>query len=372
MADSDEPPAAYDDASEDPAAEAIQRANEELEGASDGKFDLPVTVLIRQRDDALRDSLVAAEKLDAKLQKLRAEHDKLAESLVSEHQTQIQELKREHAAALDELRKSLVNTPTTGATHPGMGAVTGTNSEALILREQLAEALSSLEAARQEANDLQEELQAAVVSYDDMRQEMWNAAQDSRDEAAGLRIQGRELSTRLEDERAANVEAVKELKRETARVQHELDEVLAQTPGPPNAQESKKTTKPEKQRPKPTEPAIQAARVDEERAKEEAHELRMELINAKRSLNKKSQQLHAAKQELRRSRRAPSQAVRSSADLDARVAKLSEEPAFQRFLKRRERTLGTYSDGGSVDVVDARVESTPPSAAARKTEPAKP
>ncbi len=371
MAETNEPPAADDDATGDPAAEAIQRANQELENAAEGKFDLPVTVLIRQRDDALRNSLVAAEELDAKLQKLRAEHDKLAESLVSEHQSQIQELKREHATALDELRKSLVQTPTTGATHPGMGAVTGSNSEALILREQLAEALSNLEAARREASELQEELQAAVVSYDDMRQEMWNAAQDSRDEAAGLRIQCQELSARLEDERAANVEAVKELKRETARVQHELDEVLAQTPEPPDAKESKKTTKPER-RPKPTEPAVQAARVDEERAKEEAHELRMELINAKRSLNKKSQELHAAKEELRRSRRAPSQALQSSADLDARVAKLSEEPAFRRFLKRRERTFGTYSDGGSVDVVDARVDSAPPNAATRKTEPAKP
>ena len=249
MAETDEPTAGEDAPEDDPAAEAIQRANEELENAAEGKFDLPVAVLIRQRDDALRNSVLATEKLDARLQKLRAEHDKLAESLVSEHQSHIQNLKREHATALDELRKSLVHTPTTGATHPGMGAVTGANSEALILREQLAEALSNLEAARQEASELQEELQAAVVSYDDMRQEMWNAAQDSRDEAAGLRIQCQELSARLEDERAANVEAVKELKRETARVQHELDEVLAQTPEPPGARESKKTTKPER-RPK--------------------------------------------------------------------------------------------------------------------------
>ncbi|MBK7585577.1 MAG: hypothetical protein IPI67_36010 [Myxococcales bacterium] len=337
---------------------AIREANAEIDSASRDRLELPVTVLIRQRDQAIRDAHAATTGLDEQLAAFRREQDQFVETLMREHEARVIELEARYSEDIAALRKELLSLNRKRPTEPGLDVQKpGPAREELLLREQLTDALSTLELSRAERQELREELDAAAVAYDDMRQEMWNAVVAARDEGIAQKSKADELSHSLEDEKSARAAEARELQAELARLRAEREAAVT---------EARNTPSPDVVPTKPPEPTAPYEEV--ERAKEEAHVLRMELIETKRSLSRRSQELSAITSELRRSRRPTHQMplVQSAEELEQRSAQAAEIPGFQRFMKRRERVLGTYSDGGGVDVVAARSEAPPPSSKSKR------
>jgi hypothetical protein len=332
---------------------AVREANEEIERASQNKLELPVTVLIRQRDTALEDAWSARYHSEQELADVRREQDQFVSSLMREHEVRMAEMEACHVRDLSQLRQQLVALSRKAPTEPGLEAVNhgGASQKEAILREQLSEALVALQSTRAESEELREELDAAARAYDVMRQEMWDAVVEARDETSAQKLAADELVRALEAEKAARAEEGRELQAELGRLRAELQnrQVLPSDP-------ALAVTVP---------PELSAALGEAAQAKNEAHSLRMELIDTKRTLNRASQELQAVSTELRRSRRS-TQAMpkaQSPAALEQRGAQAAELPAFQRFMQRRERILGTYSDGGGIDVVDPVSE--PPASSKR-------
>lgn len=334
---------------DDPAAELIRQANDELESASTSRFDLPISVLIRQRDDALRDMLAARAEVSAQLAQLRAEQDAFVRDLMLEHEEKLAVTRRQTQHEIDALRQQLLAPkPTPRPTSPGMGAVlpkaappVPTTTE-LVLREQLENAEKQIASLRDESDALREELDVAAIAYDDLRQEMWASVVEARDEATALRTELAELKLLLDDQRVAADATADQLQQELRGLHVELDKARGEL----TLARAQPTV-----RPGTGVKALEEAREESDRAQNELAALRLALIDAKRNLSRRSQELVAVKAELRQTRRPPGRRDMPENFGEASPA-AAHTPAFQRFLARSERRgLGSYSTAGAVDVV---------------------
>lgn len=321
----------------DDADSAIRAANEEIDRATTSRWELPVPLLVKQRDQALVDACEARAQAERRMLEARQEQDRFVEELMREHEARRVQLEAAHAEQLDELRRQLLALSLANA---------GPTTEETILREQLADALGSLELARGESRELREELDAAAIAYDDMRQEMWAAVEQARDDAAALQSKVDELVHAMEDEKEAHAAEARQFQSELERLRAEHERIHA---APKEQSAAERPTVP---------PEVVAARREADIAKQEVHALRLELIDAKRSLSRRSQELQAASSEVERKRRSGQRIPRvgSAERLEQLGAQVAETPAFQRFMRRREQIRGSYSDKGGVDVLTPREE----------------
>lgn len=191
--------------------EAITEANREFEEAVGHSLELPIEVLIQQRDQALTyqvESSQALHKVSRALTTVREESARQCATLRRQLQLAWEELDRlRRAAAQDD-----GSAPSADATE---------------LRAALADAQREVEETRAEAARLQDERDEAIRETDDVRFELYSQVEAARDENIELQSQVDELQRLLDDtrEEAATTMARLEAELEEARQQLQWQEV---------------------------------------------------------------------------------------------------------------------------------------------------
>lgn len=273
---------------------AIRAANQELQRRTGNAFDLPVTVLVEQRNQALR----AAESVREQALQLRRatveEQDRFIAFLMVDHERQLAELQRELQRANEGLdrRRSLEPIPIVAVGAAGDEralAVSPGAAEAQVasLQERLSAAYSEVDDTRADAARLQEERDEAIREISDVRFECQKQVELARDEAAQLQWQLDEAERRLEDagdrardEACALSEQIDELRRELDERNAEVRSLRTRL----SALDEEIQT-----RPPP------AAAIELENARKEAQLLRKSLIEAKREASRLKNELDSAR-----------------------------------------------------------------------------
>lgn len=191
--------------------EAIREANRQFEEAVGRSLELPIEVLIQQRDQALTfqvDSSQALHKVSRALTTVREESARQCATLRRQLQLAWEELERLRRASTED-----------------QGATPSAEVEGL--RRALADAQREVDETRAEAARLQDERDEAIRETDDVRFDLYSQIEAARDENIELQSQIDELQQLLEEARsdaAANI-AHLEADLEDARQQLQWQEI---------------------------------------------------------------------------------------------------------------------------------------------------
>ncbi len=206
--------------------EAITEANREFEDAVGRSLELPIEVLIQQRDQALTyqvESSQALHKVSRALTTVREESARQNATLRRQLQLAWEELERLRQAAAQDDRAA-------------------PSAHAEELRAALAEAQREVEETRAEAARLQDERDEAIRETDDVRFELYSQVETARDETIELQAQVDELQRVLTDTRdeatttVARLEAeLEEARRQLQWQEVEMAQLKARLAGKPEA-----------------------------------------------------------------------------------------------------------------------------------------
>jgi chromosome segregation ATPase len=172
---------------------ALRAANEELQRRTAQHLEAVVSVVIEQRDTALRklEALeVGARDWQTQRENLEAEHRRATESMLSLHQKELDALTRQ----LEHLKQARAQTEA-GASLPVDRTASSPTNE---LRQQLEEAQAELEAMRADAREVQGERDRALAQVDDVRLELLSQLEAARDEAIDLQARLDETDQRVD------------------------------------------------------------------------------------------------------------------------------------------------------------------------------
>lgn len=271
---------------------AIRAANQELQRRTGTALDLPLTVLVEQRNRALREVQTArAEALRARQESVE-EQDRFIAFLMADYERQVADLQRELERVREALERRRLLTPVVSASNaaaaePEPFAADSLELQVASLQDQLEAAYSEVDDTRSDAVRLQEERDAAIRETSDVRFESQKQVELARDEATELQWQLDEAKRRLEDagdqardEACALSEQIDEARRElderTAEVRSlyarlaALDEEIQTRPPP-------------------------AAALELENARKEAQLLRKSLIETKREASRVKNELESVR-----------------------------------------------------------------------------
>jgi chromosome segregation ATPase len=273
---------------ENAAEQAIKAANEEFRVQTDELLALPISILVQQRDAALRALGQAREQVRKERGALVAEQDNFITFLMEEQEKKVRPLQKELEEAKAQLERQTVLSLRADSSEPPP-------SEAAVrlLEERLRTAQEEIEEARADACRLQEERDEALRSIDDARATMIAEVQAALDQAFDLQSQLDNVNRELEDARDQARDEAYRFTEELDAARRELDDRNAEVRRL-RERLTQLTSEARHSRPPP-----RPASTDLEDARAEAQTLRKQLIDAKRDLSRVSREL-----ELARSRRA--------------------------------------------------------------------
>jgi chromosome segregation ATPase len=296
------------------AAQAIQRANEELKERCGSAFELPVSVLVEQRDQLAREHETLRDKASVDRQALVDEQDAFIADLMAEQERQVAALQQELTAAREQLsRQTALMAGRTGTTSPGMPAVRvpttapAAAAQSLLIGEQEAQihnlqaqlegAYRDVDEARAEAARLQDQVEEAHSDVNVVRLEMSEQIEAVRDEVFALQRQVDEANRQVDDARDQARDEAYRLNERIAVLTRELDERREEVRRVRTRLASLDREGTHQSVPPPG-PDDFARELDD--ARTEAKLLRKHLIDAKRELSRKTRDLDDARTAARR------------------------------------------------------------------------
>lgn len=208
-------------------ADRLQRANREFSARVDSGVDVPINVLIEQRDSALRELTETQQRSQQAQQRLVAGHERYIGFLMEEQLAVLSHLRKQLSAREEDLRRLGEHSPTpltVAATELGESAPSVNPSELEELQARLAAAFAEVDEARLVAARLQEELDEAIRASDDVRHELQADLDAARDETFELQRKLDATLTALDDARDAGRDEAVRLNEELDEVQRQLDE----------------------------------------------------------------------------------------------------------------------------------------------------
>jgi len=270
------------DATDDPAGTeaAIRAANEELlERAGDG-LKLPITVLVEQRDEALRQ--VEALRSEAERQRvaLIAEQDQFITFLMADQEKKVFGIELELKEARERLERQDALEP------KDLGS---SSAEVERLQGLLEAAYSEVDETRTDAARLQGDLDDALRSRDDLRLEMFAQVEAARDEAFAIQTQLDATNRLLEDARDHSRDEAFRAIEDLDEVRRELDERTNEVRRLRNRLQELEGARNSQPPPPPPGPGPEL-----ERARQDVQTLRKQLIDTKRELSRVSRELALA------------------------------------------------------------------------------
>jgi replicative DNA helicase len=227
---------------------AIRTANQVFERRVGNRLELPITVLVEQRNSALKELVEFREAAEREMQELEDEHERVVSSLMQCHQQELDAFAQGqvHREALvpepptDEVTKvALVRdllqdaaeeeespTETTLAVHIRLAALEGT---IVGLQRDLEAANAEVEETRRDAIRIQLECDEALTASDNDRLAMQTEVEKARDEVIEVQAFLDEALRQLEDardqareEQARLAEEIGELRRALENCHREL------------------------------------------------------------------------------------------------------------------------------------------------------
>ncbi|HWA70871.1 MAG TPA: hypothetical protein VG937_00980 [Polyangiaceae bacterium] len=260
------------------AESAIVAANEELQRRVGSAFDLPLTVLVEQRNRALRDAEGAREEAQALRRAAIEEQDRFIAFLMADYERQLTDLQRELGRAREGLeRRRLLE--------PVGNAPSDLEAQVASLQEQLQSAYSEVDDTRADAARLQEERDEAIRETSDVRFECQKQVEAARDEAVQLQWQLDEAQRRLEDAGDQARDDAYALSEQIDEARRELDERNAEV----RALHAQLTLLDEEIQTRPP----PGAALELDNARKEAQLLRKGLIEAKRESSRLKNELES-------------------------------------------------------------------------------
>lgn len=274
---------------------AIATLNQEFRVKTDSLLNLPLALLIAQRDRAV----MALEEAKVALERDRAalitEQDSFIGFLEEDHQKQLAALEQQLSQAKLALERQAVLTPVihaplaTGGDAELRNALAQAEAHIATLREQLENAYREVDESRADGWRLQEERDEAVRTTDDLRIELLGQLDATRDEAARLQLALDDANRALEDARDEAREEQSRLVEELQAARNECDERRAEVVRLRERLESAQSDYRASVPPPP-------AQSDElELARAEAKVVRKQLIDTKRELSRLTRELELAR-----------------------------------------------------------------------------
>jgi hypothetical protein len=260
------------------AESAIQAANDELQRRVGSAFDLPLTVLVEQRNRALREAEGARREAQTQRRAANEEQDRFIAFLMADYERQLAELQRELDRAREGLERRRLLEPVFNPASDWEAQVTS-------LQEQLQSAYSEVDDCRADAARLQEERDEAIRETNDVRFECQKQVEAASDEAVQLQWQLDEAQRRLEDAGDQARDDAYALSEQIDEARRELDERNAEV----RALHARLSTLDEEIQTRPP----PAAALELENARKETQLLRKGLIEAKRESSRLKNELES-------------------------------------------------------------------------------
>jgi chromosome segregation ATPase len=271
---------------------AIRAANQELQRRAGSALDLPLTVLVEQRNRALREVQAArAEALRARKESIE-EQDRFIAFLMADYERQVVELQRELERAREAQERRRLLEPVASASNAAAGerepfASGSLENQIASLQDQLQAAYSEVDDTRSDATRLQEERDDAIRETSDVRYECQKQVELARDEATQLQWQLDEAERRLEDASDQARDEAYALSEQIDEARRELDERTAEV----RSLHARLATLDEEIQTRPP----PSAAIELENARKEAQLLRKSLIEAKREASRVKNELESVR-----------------------------------------------------------------------------
>lgn len=271
----------------------IRAANQALERRVGSKLDLPITLLVEQRNQAFRLAQAAWKQAEARLEAMTDEQDRFIAFLMSDYERQLETLEqrlRKAEEALDRERKLVPGTLRLASSLVGtdqqLRAELQRAEERIIeLQEALQEAYREVDGSRNDLARLEQERDEAISEVSDLRLDAQRRVEAALDEVARLSWQLDEARHRLE-------EARDDVRTQAARHSEELTEVQRELAERNDQVERLQTYVAELDHEVHSRPPSSAAN-ELEQARHEISELRRQLIQAKREQSRLGSELEA-------------------------------------------------------------------------------
>jgi hypothetical protein len=269
---------------------AIRAANQSLLDKSGNRFELPIAILIDQRDEALQQNEALRQHARGERMALIAEQDQFITFLMTDHEAKLVKLSEELKSTREALaRQRSLEGPPVGSAGSASGEVADGGLEIARLKDLLEAAYAEADETRSDAARLQAELDDAVRAADDVRLEIQLEVDAARDDAFRIQSQLDETNRLLEDARDQARDEAFRFNEELDDARRTLDERLAEVRRL-RQRLSELDAAPRNSLPPPPPPSsleLEAARAD-------GQLLRKQLIEAKRELSRVTRELELA------------------------------------------------------------------------------
>jgi hypothetical protein len=269
---------------------AIRTANQQLLDKTAANFELPIAVLIEQRDEALQQSEALRQHARGERTALIAEQDQFITFLMTDHETKLVKLSEELKSTKEALaRQRALEGPVADSPGTSMGDITDSGMEIARLKDLLEAAYAEADETRADAARLQAELDDAVRAADDVRLELRLEVDAARDDAFRIQSQLDETNRLLEDARDQARDDAFRFTEELDEARRTLDDRVAEVRRL-RERLSQLDAAPRNSLPPPPAPGgaeLNAARADNQL-------LRKQLIEAKRDLSRVTRELELA------------------------------------------------------------------------------
>jgi chromosome segregation ATPase len=273
----------------------IRAANQELELRVGSKLELPITLLFEQRNRALRIAQVAREQAQHRIEAMTEEQDRFIAFLMSDYESQVADMERrirKAEEALERERKLVPKNLRLASTLVGTddhlrGELNFAEERILELQEALEDAYREVDETRREVAQMEQERDDAIAEASDLRLAKHRALEAAQDEVARLTWQLDDARRRLEEERDDAREQAYRHNEQLSEIQRELDERNEQVHrlGAYVAELDHEVSC----RPPPS------AAAELEAARYEVHELRRQVIHARREQSRLDHELETAR-----------------------------------------------------------------------------
>jgi hypothetical protein len=261
---------------------SIRAANQALLDKTADRFELPISVLIEQRDQALQQNEELRHHARGERAALIAEQDQFITFLMTDHEAKLVKLAEELKSAREALaRQRNLESPSTSAVEGAPAELTDVKLEVFRLKDLLEAAYAEADETRADAARLQAELDDAVRAADDIRLEVRLEVDAARDDAFRIQSQLDETNRLLEDARDQLRDEGYRFTEELDDARRELDDRVAEV----RRLRGRLTELDETRHSLPPPPAM----LDTVRSENQL--LRKQLIDAKRELSRVSREL---------------------------------------------------------------------------------
>ncbi len=272
----------------------VRNANQDFLRLAQDHLNLPIQILIEQRDVALSQLSQLAEVAAEERQRLMNNHERFVGYLMEEQLANLRHVREQLDAANEELQrtKALAALPTPdpsadteapASTDAVETTLEGAQAKIEQLRRELAAAYQEIDETRAEAIRLQDEHDEAIRTTDDVQFELRSEIDAARDEAFDIQARLDATLRQLEDAHDARRDDALRMTEELDDLKRELHERNAEVRRLRERLQQQSADQPKYSRPPPPDTASEL-----DGLRKEVKYLRQQLILAKRELSQKS------------------------------------------------------------------------------------